>query len=192
MQKYFYTIDLVLGLALPVFIHLRNRTQPDGAFIIKLFWLGVGIGLTWEVPLFFSAIFAEEPVVGFLREPPLHPLVFMVAHSFWDGGIFLVGLGLVGVVCSQPVLTSFRWRELGVLIVWGQLSEFAVEAASIFNEGWVYSDSYSWNPVLFRFDGHPVTLVPQLIWLAAPVVYYSCVLRLVRIARADELDAPVE
>ena len=161
-------------------MHLSNRSRPDGAAVIRLFWLGVAIGLTWEIPIFLSSLLATDPIVEFLREPPFHPIIFMVAHAFWDGGLFLAGLALVQALCAQPVLATFRWQELGVLVLWGQLSELAVEVVSVLNQGWVYSGIHPWNPVLFHFSGHPITVVPQLIWLAAPVAYYLCALRLVR------------
>jgi hypothetical protein len=189
LEAHFYAIDLFVGFSLPVYLHLRHRSRPDGAGILRLFWLGVVIGLTWEVPIFLSAIFAQDPIVGFLREPPLHPIVFMVAHSFWDGGLFLVGLGLVQALCSPPVLAGFRWQELAVLIVWGQASELAVELVSVLNQAWVYSGEHAWNPVLFEVAGHPITLVPQLIWLVAPVAYYLCALRMAR-QRGPAADAP--
>jgi hypothetical protein len=181
LETQFYTLDLLVGFALPVFIHLQNRNRPDGSVVIRLFWLGVAIGLTWEIPIFLSAIFATNPIVGFLREPPLHPAVFMVAHSFWDGGLFLAGLALVRALCAHPVLVAFRWQELGVLILWGQLSALAVEIVSVINRGWVYSGLHSWNPVLFQVADHPITVIPQLIWLGAPVVYYLGALGLARL-----------
>jgi hypothetical protein len=78
------------------------------------------------------------------------------------------------------VLAIFRWRELAVLVLWGQSSELAVEVVSVLNRGWVYSEAHSWNPVLFTVAGHPITIIPQLIWLAAPVAYYLGALRLVQ------------
>ena len=45
MEANFYTLDLVVGFSLPAFIHFRSRSQPDGAAIVRLFWLGVAIGL---------------------------------------------------------------------------------------------------------------------------------------------------
>lgn len=180
MGNYFYIIDLLVGFSLPVYIHVSNRSRPDSAAIIRLFWLGVAIGLVWEIPIFLSAVLATNPIIGFLSEPPLHPLIFMIAHALWDGGIFLAGIALVQALCARPVLTSFRWQELAVLILWGQFSALAVEVVSVLNEGWVYSDAHDWNPVLFHVAGHPITTVPQLIWLAAPVAYYLCILSLVR------------
>ena len=177
-----------MGFSLPVYIHLGHRSRPDRAVVIRLFWLGVGIGLTWEVPIFVSALVATDPIVGFLREPPLHPILFLVAHCFWDGGLFLAGLALVGALCAKPALRGFRWQELAVLVLWGQASELAVEVASVLNQGWVYSGAHAWNPVLFHAAGQPITLIPQLIWLAAPIAYYPCALRIIRQAR-DQLPA---
>ena len=189
LETHFFAIDLIVGFSLPAYVHLRHRSRPDAARVIGLFWLGVAVGLTWEVPLFLSAISAENPIVGFLREPPLHPAVFMIAHAFWDGGLFLVGLALVRALCAHPVLASFRWSELAVFTAWGQASALAVEVVSVLNRGWFYPAGHAWNPLLFHVDGHPITALPQLIWLAAPLVYYVFALRLIR--RADSLsDAP--
>jgi hypothetical protein len=104
----------------------------------------------------------------------------MVAHAFWDGGLFLVGLALVGAMCSRPVLVRFRWAELAVLTLWGQASALAVEVGSVLHRGWYYPGGHAWNPVLFDVAGHPITVLPQLIWLAAPVAYYLAASRLVR------------
>ena len=189
LETHFFAIDLIVGFSLPAYLHLRHRSRPDAAMIIRLFWLGVAIGLAWEVPLFLSAISATNPIVGFLREPPLHPAVFMIAHAFWDGGLFLVGLALVRALCAHPVLASFRWPELAVFTAWGQASALAVEVVSVLNRGWFYPAGHAWNPLLFQVDGHPITALPQLIWLAAPMVYYVFALRLIR--RADSIsDAP--
>lgn len=181
LERHFFTIDLLVGFALPVVVHLRHRSGPDAARVVGLFWLGVVVGLAWEIPLFLSAVLADDPVVGFLREPPLHPFVFLLAHAFWDGGLFLVGLALVRSLRPEPVLAGFRWPELAILLLWGQASALAVEVGSVRNQGWFYPGGHAWNPVLFHVDGHPITLLPQLIWLAAPVAYYAAALRLVRV-----------
>lgn len=192
LEAHFYTVDLLIGFALPLYVHLRHHSLPDGAVVVRLFWLGVAIGLTWEIPIFLSAILATNPVVGFLREPPLHPLVFMVGHAFWDGGLFLAGLALIRAACPHPVLVAFRWRELAVLVLWGQFSALAVEVVSVRNGGWVYNELHAWNPVLFRVSLHPITLIPQLVWLAAPVAYYLGALRLTRRCDALLVAPPID
>lgn len=180
LEEYFFTIDLVVAVSLPLFVHLSKRSDPAHGYVVRLFWLGVAVGLLWEVPIFLSASFATDPVIGFLREPPLHPIVFMFAHALWDGGLFLAGIALVRTVCGDPVLATFRWPELAVLTLWGQVSAIAVEVVSVLNQGWFYHAGHAWNPVLFHLGGHPLTIVPQLVWLAAPVVYYFAALRLLR------------
>ncbi len=177
----FYHLDLLVGYGLPVLVLLLGRSY---AGIGSLFWLGVVIGLLWEIPIFvMSGADVGLPLITFVRTPPVHWLFFLVGHTLWDGGLFLVGIGLIHLLCPAPVLRSFAGRELAVLLVWGQLSALCVELISIGNDGWVYLTTYSWNPVLFRARGYGVTLLPQLIWLLAPVLYYFGALFIPRRAR---------
>jgi hypothetical protein len=37
----------------------------------------------------------------------------MVAHAFWDGGLFLAGLALVEALCAHPVAYYFCALRLG-------------------------------------------------------------------------------
>jgi hypothetical protein len=186
-EAHFYTFDLFVGFSLPAYFHLRHHfrrhrrrgSRPDTAGVLQLFWLGVVVGLAWEIPIFLSASFAADPIVEFIREPPLHPLFLMIAHTFWDGGLFLAGLALVQALSEPPVLSRFRWQELVLFTAWGQASALAVEVVSIVNEAWVYAGGHAWNPVLFSLSGHPITAIPQLIWLVAPVTYYFLASRLV-------------
>jgi len=174
-----YIADLVVGFSLPLVVHLRHRGAGQDRIVRQLFWLGVAIGLTWEVPIFLSAILAASPVVVFLHPPPLHPLWFMVSHSFWDGGLFLAGVLILRAAFGAAALQRFRWAELGVFVLWGQASELLVEITSVSGGLWAYVGTCSWNPALFEWRGHPITLLPQLIWLAAPVAYYLLAVRLV-------------
>ena len=57
------------------------------------------------------------------------------------------------------------------------MSELIVELISTTSSGWEYN-VYCWNPLLFVFNGHNITLMPQLIWLAATVVYYYIIIKL--------------
>jgi hypothetical protein len=175
-----YVADLMVGFSLPLVVHLRQRGAGQARIVRRLFWLGVAIGLAWEVPIFLSAILAASPVVVFLESPPLHPLWFMLSHSFWDGGLFLAGVLLLRAAFGATALQRFRWAELGVFVLWGQASELLVEITSVTGGLWAYVGTHPWNPVLFEWRGHPITLLPQLIWLAAPVVYYPLAVLLVR------------
>ncbi len=176
LREWFWWLDLAIATAVTLFVVLGCRGTPRGRWIQKLFWLGAAIGLTWEVPLFLSNTFAEAPVLVMLSPPPVHPLGLIVAHSLWDGGLFLAGVVLVWLSC--PILRRFDRRQLAVLLVWGQLSAITVELGGVTNEAWSYVGGFAWNPTLFEVGGHPITLLPQLIWLAAPIVFYLGALRI--------------
>lgn len=118
------------------------------------------------------------PVLEWVRPPPVHYLVLMVSHTLWDGGLFLIGVWLVQRLCRAPAFQKFSWREQAVLLIYGQVSELLVELSSTMNDGWVFITGYWWNPTIFWFNGHPITLMPQLVWLAAPVVFYLAALTL--------------
>lgn len=176
----FWWLDLAIAAGVTLWVLLSCRGSDRGRWIQKLFWLGAAIGLTWEVPLFLSNTFARDPVLEMLRQPPIHPLGLIVAHSLWDGGLFLAGVALIGLTCPRPILARFSWRELGVLLLWGQLSELAVEFGGITGNAWSYVAGFPFNPTLFEVAGHPITLMPQLIWFAAPIAFYLAALRISR------------
>jgi hypothetical protein len=190
LSKAYFIADLIVGFGLPVFIHLRYRgSEDEDRTVRRLFWLGVLIGLIWEVPIFLSAVFASHPVIVFLNEPPLHPLVFMVSHTLWDGGIFLFGVLLLKLMFGGGYGRQFRTSELLVFLSWGQISALAVETSSVSAGGWAFVIPYRWNVILFELRGHPITILPQLIWFAAPVVYYLIAVRLTS-ARQKTPEAP--
>lgn len=177
-QGAYYWLDLAIGLGAPLVVWGLYRRGVVDRLVWRLFWIGCLIGLTWEVPMFMlSAHDTGIGVLRWVRPLPLPYPVFMISHTLWDGGLFLVGLWLVYGLCPAPHLERFRWRELAVLLVYGQLSELAVEVSSTFNDGWAFLPGYWWSPTLFTINGHPITLMPQLVWLAAPVVFYLAALR---------------
>jgi len=74
-------------------------------------------------------------------------------------------------------LRRFSWKELAVLVAWGQVSELIVELSSTLNDGWVFYE-YWWNPVIFHFNGHNIAVLMQVVWFAAAVIYYFLLLKL--------------
>lgn len=172
-RSHFYWIDFTIGGLTPLAVYSLYRSGRIGRFFWILFWVGFGLGLTWEVPLSTLNQYSElHAAARFIRPLPTHFTVLILMHSFWDGGLFLLGVGIVHLICRPPRFTRFRWCELAVLLVWGQASELGVELTSTFGEAWVYIPR-PWNPSLFHFHGQPITLLPQLIWLVAPVIFYG-------------------
>jgi len=178
-QSAYYVLDLLIGYGAPLVVFALYRTQRLDRWWWRLFWVGCALGLTWEIPMFvLSGEDTGLPLLHWVRPLPVHYLILMGSHTLWDGGLFLVGVWLVRRLCHSPSFRSFRWQELAVLLVYGQVSELLVELSSTLNDGWVFVTGYGWNPTLFHFNGHPITLMPQLVWLVAPVVFYWIALKL--------------
>jgi hypothetical protein len=176
----FFALDVAVAIALPLvlwWLHRRGATPP---VIWPLFWLGVAIGLTWELGYHFTGpLYSQDPSYVQAAEYPGHPLLQPFMHALWDGGLFLVGLALVWRLCPAPRLARFSWRELAVLVAWGQAQELCVELAATAGGAWSFTPRW-WNPVLFEFGEGSITLAPQLIWLAAPIAFYLFALRVQR------------
>ncbi len=184
-----YFGDLAVGFGLPICVHVAARGRPWGGRPVELFWLGVVVGLTWEVPLFLSAAYGSTPVLELLGAAPAHELVFLVSHALWDGGLFLAGVWLVQIVAGrasgagsiwQSALRELRWRDFAVLVLYGQASELLVEVIGIAGGMWSYVLPHPANVGFAELLGHPLTLLPQGIWLVAPMVYYVAAVGLAR------------
>lgn len=177
-QDMFYWNDLAIGFSAPLLVFVLFRMKKISGFSLRVFWLGAAIGLTWEIPMFVGSYETTAlATLTTIRPYPLHYLVFMISHTLWDGGLFLIGYWLVLLMCKAPQFAGFNFRELLVLLVYGQLQEFMVEMGATGNEAWTFI-VYWWNPVLFYWNGHPITLFPQLCWLYGPIAFYFLLLKL--------------
>jgi hypothetical protein len=180
LGKAVFVLDIVIALAIPAVVFILYRSGRIGRGIWYLYWAGVLIGMTWEIGFYFlGPQYSDNPAYLILTHWPLHPILLPLLHTLWDGGLFLAGVGLIHLLLSPPHLVEFRWQELGVLIAWGQVSELLVELIATGTKSWVYTPQW-WNPVLFRFMGEDITMVPQLIWLVAPILFYAVALPIQR------------
>ena len=185
-QNSYYWIDLLIGFGSPVLIYILCRSGKIAGRNWRLFWLGALIGASWEIPIFMLSKLTSFPIVAWIREFPIHYSFFMVSHTLWDGALFLAGVWLVALAGRPPTLTRFRWSELGVLTVWGQVSAFLVEFSSVYNEAWTFIAGYWWNPTLLAVGHHQITLMMQLIWFVAIVGFYLIAIspRIRRVSKA--------
>ena len=172
MGRAFFVVDIVIAVAVLGFfayMHFSRRFSPA---VWYMFWVGVLIGATWEIGFYFlGPEFSSTPIYVFSTDPPFPSIILHVAHCFWDGGLFMVGVFLVYKLLAPPHLVRFRWSELGVMLAWGVVQEIAVELLSIGGGMWLYQSRW-YNPSLFEIGDSPFTLLPILIWVAAPVVFY--------------------
>jgi hypothetical protein len=184
--EYFYWVDLLIALCIPVLFVFLYRTRRISRYSWLLFWAGCAVGALWEIPFYFIGPYFSPDPLYVLETPTPYPLFLLhFVHCFWDGGLFMVGVWLVKRLCRAPHFERFRFRELGVLLVWGQLQELAVELASTGSSGWAYVPHW-WNPSMFQVRGADITLLPQLIWVAAPIVFYVLAIRLRRSVYAEK------
>lgn len=172
----FFLLDFMIGFGTPAALFVLYRSGKLSLFNWRLFWAGTVIGLLWEIPLSTLDGLGIVDVFTF-QAPPPHFAFIIASHSFWDGGLFLAGVFLVRLVLTGAPISGFSAKELSLLMIWGQAQELCVELLSTGNGGWSYNPAW-WNPRLFLFNGRPITLLPQFIWLAAPVLFYVAALKI--------------
>jgi len=177
-------LDLLVGFGSPILLIVLIRFNMRPARDWRLFGLGALIGLTWEAPMFLLSKLTEYPVVAWMREPPVHYLIYLVSHTFWDGAIFLVGVWAVTLVCAKPVLTRFSWKELGILLLWGQATAILVEYSAVSNQAWHFIEGYWFNPTMLQLEQGPITWMMQVIFVPATLLFYFVALK-VKVFGAD-------
>jgi len=177
LEPIFYQIDLLIGFGAPILVFILYRTKKINQFSWYIFWIGALIGLSWEIPMFvlnFENIFVIKELI---QAYPVHYIVFMISHTLWDGGLFLIGYWLVKLICKEPNFDNFYIKELSILIVFGQIQELIVEIGAVSNNRWTYI-VYWWNPALFYINGYPITLFPHIYWLFGTLIFYYVLLKL--------------
>ena len=180
MSDAFYILDIIIALSILAFFAYMHYSRRFPAVVWYMFWLGVLIGATWEIGFYFiGPKFASAPIYVYNTQPPYPSIILHIVHCFWDGGLFMIGVGLVFQINRSPVMARFRWAELGVMVGWGVLQEIVVEFISIGGGMWEYVHRW-YNPSLFKVGDSDFTLLPILIWVAAPIVFYLIALRINR------------
>ncbi len=189
MEGCFYIFIWLMGVIICGIVLILYKKEYLSKYYWYLYWIGFGLGILWELPLSIanelhiccgypypaSIFIIPTPIQG-----PLAVFVIVTTHSLWDGGLFLLCVLFVHLLCKKPCFEGFKWKELGVLILVGQISELIVELTSTFSEGWEFyiGPGVWYNMALFQFNNKNITLLPQLIWLAAPIVFYFIALKL--------------
>ena len=173
-----FAVSVVLVL-LFVFLYRSKRIDKS---LFYAFWVGCLIGSVWEFSFMLlgpSFAYSVNPWPFGLSGWPKK-----LSHSIWDGGIFMVGVWLCQkLIQRRPLFTSFNWRELAIMEVWGVFQGFLVEYLFV-GRVWFYVP-LPWNPVIIPplpggASAVGYTLIPQLVWTIAPIVFYFALLWLRR------------
>lgn len=167
--------DMAVGFGIPLLTAVLYYSGRIKAVHCWLMVWGFVVGSTWE----FAFYFLGDSIHTMKIDWPLPRITLHLSHTFWDAGLFIVGFWLCQAILGRAdCCTRFRWIELSIMLLWGGAQEFVVE---LMGNGviWEYR-VYSWNPEWLRIGDQGYTVLPQLIWVIAPIVYYLGVIRINR------------
>ena len=178
MEGIYYWADLAVGFGGPVLVWALVRLGFSRRVALWQFALGVVIGLSWEVPIFVGSFATTHyATIAFTRPPPVHWAVLMISHTLWDGSLFVLGCWLVRRCFGPGSLSVFHPGQLLLFVFYGQAQALAVELSSTGNNAWFFVDLW-WNPAMFEFNGHQITVLPHLFWIWGSLSFYFLWLRL--------------
>jgi len=188
----FYISIWSMGVIIAVIVIILYKMKRINKFAWYMYWIGFVLGCCWEFPLSIANELhiccgypypASEFLIPTPIQGPLVVFIIAITHSLWDGGLFLLCVFFVNLICKEPYFEKFSWKELVILLIVGQIQEFIVELTSISNDAWEFylglDGTGTWyNIPLFYIGGKAITLLPQLIWVAAPIAFYFIMLKI--------------
>ena len=140
----------IIGNSLPFFFIIFYKAQKISSELFTLYFLGVLVGLTWEIPF---ALAGKSFHLILIDWPIDLPLVRNITYSFIDGLIFIVGILLAKVFLkNKNFLYEFDAKALSIMIIWGSVSEFLVDLNGN-GKLWLFIDNW-YNPVFITINGN--------------------------------------
>ena len=166
-------VAFIVGNSAPLFFIVLYKTKKISRELFNLYFLGVLLGLTWEIPF---ALAGESFHLILIDWPIDLPLVRNITYSFIDGLIFLAGVFLSkAFLKKKQFLYNYNSTALLIMILWGSFSEFFVDLNGN-GKLWLFIENW-YNPVFITINDNSLTIIPQLIWFVAPILYYFTVLK---------------
>ena len=163
----------IIGNSTPLLFIILLKTEKISREFFNLYFVGVLVGLTWEIPF---ALAGKSFHLILIDWPIVFPLVRNITYSFIDGLIFIVGVLLAkAYLKNKHFLYKFNSTALLIMIIWGSFSEFLVDLNGN-GKLWLFLENW-YNPVFITINDNGLTIIPQLIWFIAPIVYYLTVLK---------------
>ena len=163
----------IVGNSAPLLFIILLKTKKISRELFNLYFLWVLVGLTWEIPF---ALAGKSFHLILIDWPIDFPLVRNITYSFIDGLIFIVGVLLAkAYLKNKHFLYKFKSTALLIMIIWGSFSEFLVDLNGN-GKLWLFLENW-YNPVFITINDNGLTIIPQLIWFIAPIVYYLTVLK---------------
>ena len=149
----------IVGSSSPIIFFFLYQLGYISKKIITLFIIGICVGFTWEIPF---------------------ALARNINYAFLDSLIFLIGIFLCNKILKHDdYLYTFNTKALLIMIAWGSISEFLIDL-NCNGKLWFFLENW-YNPVFVSINGNNMTIIPQLIWLIAPIIYYLTVLKFIKL-----------
>ena len=166
-------IAFTVGSSAPIIFYVLYKYGYLSKRIFRLFIIGICIGLLWEIPFGLTG----ESFHLILVDWPIDiPLARNINYAFLDSLIFLMGIFFCNIILkNDDYLEKFNSKALLIMIVWGSVSEFLIDL-NCNGKLWLFIENW-YNPVFITINGNNMTMIPQLIWLIAPFLYYISILR---------------
>ena len=191
LAAFLMTADFALAIFFVILFHYLYRTGRIPLSYLYAFWFGTFIGSTWEFTFLFLG---PEFLHGAVEWPwGLDGWPRKVSHSIWDGAIFMFGVYLCHQWLDDELFEKFNSKELAIMWSWGLFQELLVEY--LFNgRVWIY-EPLPWNPVIIPTipGSAPMspgyTLIPQMVWVIAPFIFYFGFLSIVKRYPQSALNA---
>ena len=163
----------IIGNSAPLLFIILLKTEKISREFFNLYFLGVLVGLSWEIPFALAGKSFHLILIDWQID---FPLVRNITYSFIDGLIFIVGVLLAkAYLKNKHFLYKFNSTALLIMIIWGSFSEFLVDLNGN-GKLWLFLENW-YNPVFITINDNGLTIIPQLIWFIAPIVYYLTVLK---------------
>ena len=141
--------------------------------MFQLFIIGILIGFLWEIPF---GLAGDSFHLILINWPIDIPLARNITYSFIDSLIFLIGVFLARLVLKDfNFLYQFNCKALAIMVFWGSFSEFLIDLNGN-GKLWLFIENW-YNPVFISIKNNDLTIIPQLIWLFAPILYYLAILK---------------
>mmetsp|Transcript_5705 Transcript_5705/g.7486 ORF Transcript_5705/g.7486 Transcript_5705/m.7486 type:complete len:230 (+) Transcript_5705:90-779(+) len=175
------SLDLGLGFISFAGVLLTRKKLPK--FVFPLYIQGCLLGATWE----FGFDLLGDDFCSILIQQLRTPGLRAVSHSFTDGLLFILGVGLVLEWCPKPHFSKWSGVEILMFLLWGNVQEIVVDIAG---NGWIWQYHQTpYNPVMFTLDGESYTFIPQFVWIISPCVFYF--LTLVQFSQSSPSEGKV-
>ena len=150
-----------------LYLTLSKTIPPE---MSALWVIAFFLGLTWEMTFRFMGdkwMKIKKPEIKKLPK-----VVYAISHALQDSVLFMIGVLLAWLLLGRntKIFCNYNFIVLFIFIAWGFFQEFIIELA--YNgDVWEYTPN-KFNPTVWSRNGIHYTLVPYLVWIIAPIIFW--------------------